>query len=154
VRRDGDVDRVRANADGGAFVANARLRPGEAAVVTRFGIRDANGERNGAPSAVVTSGRVADAVLGRARGLAARGLPCGQPAAVPGPFRATGGADRRKDRDGARRVRDDGPAAGGGGDDDGGDLPFTGLQLAAVVLAALALLAGGALLRRLGRDAD
>jgi hypothetical protein len=153
VRRDGDVDRVRASSDGGAFVARARLRPGEAAVVARFGVRDANGERNGAPSAVVTSGRVREAVLERARGLAGRGLPCGEPAAVPGPFRATGDSDRGKDG-GTRRVSDDGPAAGpGGGGAGGADLPFTGLQLAVVVLTALALLAGGALLRRLGRDA-
>jgi hypothetical protein len=152
VRRNGAVDRVRAEGDGARFVADARLRSGEAAVVSRFGIRDANGERNGAPSGVVTSGKPSEAVLTRVRALAARELRCGQQAGVPGPFRARDDDDRRERRETTRRVADRSDA--GSADDGGGDLPFTGLGLAAIVLAALALLAGGALLRRLGRDGE
>jgi hypothetical protein len=167
VRLNGRVDRVRARAQGGRFVAATALRAGEAAVVSRGGVRDANGERNGAPSAVVSRGKPTARVLQRAGALAARDLPCARAARLPGRFTAVSRDRSRSGADGAngsgdgkddgattRRVSAEADAGNRRGDDDGsGGLPFTGLTLGLMVLAAFALLAGGALLRRLGRPA-
>ena len=146
VRSDGAVQRVRAQARDGRFVSAARLRPGDAAVVSRGAVQDVNGERNGAPSEVVARGEPSAAVLERARALGARELSCGEPADLPGRFARDGGGDDGRETRPVSGGRPDG--AGGTGADAGDTLPFTGLTLALVLLAGLALLATGVLLRR------
>jgi len=146
VRASGAVRRVRARASGGRWLARAGLRPGDAAVVRRGGVRDANGELNGAPSAVVARGEPSRQSLQRVRNLAGRELACGRPAvrgegnARSEPRRTV--ADVRRPRAGGR------PGDRVGSVEDAGSLPFTGLAIAALVLAGLALLGAGTLLRR------
>jgi len=142
-------------------VAPAALQPGDAAVVRRGGVRDANGERNGTPSAVVSRGKASEQTLERARALASRELVCGQAAVrrgdqdreerrtvaeiKPDPQRSVGGLRDRSGEAGAGVSRERSEEI-----DEGGSLPFTGLGLALLVLAGLTLLGGGALLRRRG----
>jgi hypothetical protein len=149
VRRSGRVERIGARSADGRFVAPTALRHGEAAVVSRAGIRDTNGEQNGAPSAVVARGKPSAAVLRRARTLAGRELPCARPAQLPGRFtREREGNARAASPGGSRRV---GSATGAAKAGDG-SLPFTGLLLGALLVAALTLLGAGVLLRRLERE--
>jgi len=150
VRAGGRVQRIRATRSSGRWVAPAALRPGDAAVVRRGGVRDANGELNGTPSGVVIRGKPSPRTLERARALASRELVCGRAAARPrgdarGEERRTVAEvepDRQRSRGGVRDQVEE--------TDAGGSLPFTGLGLAALVLAGLTLLGGGALLRRHG----
>jgi hypothetical protein len=109
VRRDGSIDRVSASVLGARFSAPTRLRRGEAAVVARGGIRDANGERNGEASALVSRGSPSSAVLARARRIGKQGVACGRPARLPGRSEGRGGGGQ-----GAPGGRGQDPPGGGG----------------------------------------
>ena len=77
IGRRGSVRRVRARARGSGFVLPRPLRRGELAFVARGGIRDANGEENRSPSALVSRGPSGALANARAQALLPLRARCG-----------------------------------------------------------------------------